>query len=308
MAILWVREHWEGRKAGETEENRVYSRVFKVVTSSVEDGPKAVKDAVGVRIGDVYRTATEIDPRAFCVDVNAQHDQSDPNHWEVSCDYDTSAETNDAQKDQQKEEQQSDDPEDEPPQIGFQFRHITRPVERDKDGKPIANSAGEKFDPPLEVDESIPVITITRNEKAFNASLAIDYEDAVNADVWSYTLPGGSTLIARKGQAKIENIGAQTQSKKGQLYYSVTYEIGFRREGWQVEKLDQGFFEKDANNLGMLQHIKVQVRDENNKVREEFCSAPHPLDGAGHKLQKGRDLVFLPFKVYKELPFAALRL
>jgi hypothetical protein len=75
------------------------------------------------------------------------------------------------------------------------------------------------------------VLTIQKNRASFSQSVAIDYQDAINSD---------SFLGFSAGKVKVAGISATSQTENKVFFWAVTYEFHFRREGWQVETLDQG--------------------------------------------------------------------
>jgi hypothetical protein len=147
------------------------------------------------------------------------------------------------------------------------------------------------------MDESRPVLTIKRNEPSFVGTLAIAYQDAVNTD---------SFAGANAGQCKIFNISAEKHiepwgpegAEEDVTYWSVTYEIHFRREGWHKDILDQGRYEIESGDK-----LKAIEDSEDRPVAD-----PVLLDGSGKQLPAGEDPVFLPYHVYKRLPYAPLNL
>lgn len=257
MSILSVREIWSGRQGGEAEKGeRTYQRTFRVFTDDTLDGPIQVRTALGIpRVGDPYITATEFDAGSRCQNVEgAQSD--DPNVWQVTATY--SSKKEDPEKDK-------DDPLDRAAEIEWSSEKVSRVMDRDLTGKAVVNSAGEKFDPPIEVEESLPLVTITRNEDSYNYSLGLQYQDAVNSDPFFGFDPG---------QAKIKEIRARSQFENDQYTWKVTYAIVFKREGWQTEVLDQGYW--SVNEDG----DKVLIKDVDNKP----LSAPALLDGNGFEV------------------------
>ena len=282
MAILSVREiAGKGGGIGPSSE-RNYERRFRVVTDSRLTGVRDVLSAAGLPVkGDIYATADELDSGARCKSRDAAQDDDNPAVWVVTCHYDTTTEEQD----------------EEPTQRRTRYRWGTAQFQRvawkDIDGKAIVNSAGQYFDPPIEVDDSRPTLTVTRIERTYNQALAIQYQDAVNSD---------SFLGFAPGQVKVASIEAEDFEENGVIYWTVKYEFHFRREGWIKEPLDQGRYEKWGNFL-----VPIKERDEDGNELDTYVSDPVPLDGQGKRLDNpGPDSCkYLSFKVYKSLAFRA---
>jgi hypothetical protein len=292
MSIVDVRETFAGREGGVNEKGeRTYTRVFRVQTDSAYDGPLFVRLASGVpRIGDVYATSTELDTGATVRTVDPQQDDDNPRLWIITVAYDSAVD----------QEQRDENPLARPAEIAWDFQQYTRAVWKDADGKAILNSAGDYFDPPIEVDDSRPVLTITRNEAAFNPALAIDYQDAVNTDPFF-------GFAAR--QVKVAKISSQRAFENNVSYWRTSYEFHMRRDGWKVAVLDQGRRQKGQGG-------DAQGQTDPNKVYQildgsgQPISDPVPLDGAGRRLASPGPTTakFREFEIYKERPFAAFNL
>ncbi|WP_254509892.1 hypothetical protein [Anatilimnocola floriformis] len=283
MSIVSVREVGGGREGSVNEKGeRRYTRVFQVITDSALDGPLLVRTAPGIPgRGNIYATATEFDPGAKVKTITPS--QSDnPKIWEVRVEYDSVT------------EDEPENPLERPPEVSWSAAPYSRVAWKDNDGKAIVNSAGHYFDPPLEVDDSRPVLSVTRNEAAFNPSLAIDYQDAVNSDGFLGFSPG---------QAKVAKIDASSATENDIFYWKVSYEFHFRREGWELSVLDQGRYEKIGGKPVPIPEFDVA----GNEIPGSQVTDPVPLNGAGARLNNpGPDTVqFLSFKVYKERPFSA---
>ncbi len=254
---------------------RSYTRKFEVITSGLADA-YSVKQATGIpRRGDVLLTDTD----ARVKSVAPEQNDDNPYLWIVTVEYDTTTNP-----------EQEENPLDRPAEVTWSFTQFQRIAEKDVNGEALLNSAGYYFDPPPEIDDSRPVLTITRNEPAFNASQAIDYQDAVNSD---------SFLGFEPYQAKVANITATRQFEKV-WYWKVTYEFHFRREQWTLEILDQGRWRAGRKAIR-------QKNEAGTEIPGTHVTDPVPLDGNGEPLADPTpdNAVFLPFDVYKEREFSA---
>jgi hypothetical protein len=280
--IISVREVSSGRTGTVNEKGeRSYTRTFQVITDSALDGPLYVRQAPGIPVrGSIYATDTEIDPGARVKSITPS--QSDnPKVWEVRVEYSSTT------------EDEQENPLERAPEISWSAAPYTRVAWKDNNGKAIVNSAGQYFDPPLEVDDSRPVLTITRNEASFNPSLAIDYQDAVNSDAFLGFSPG---------QAKVAMIQASSATENDVFFWRVTYEFAFRREGWALSVLDQGRYEKVSGKPVPIKEYDTA----GNAIPGSHVTDPVPLSGGSRLDNPGPDSVqFLSFTVYKERAFSA---
>jgi hypothetical protein len=92
--------------------------------------------------------------------------------------------------------------------------------------------------------------------------------------------------VAAAGTALIRRIGAEYQEANGYEYWSVTYVIAFKSDGWDREVLDAGYYR--AAKTGETERPRIE-RD-GMPVTE-----PARLDGSGGKLADASASVFLSF-------------
>lgn len=288
MSIVSVNEK-AGRRHRLNEDGEAeYTRVFSVVTSSAADGAKTVRTATGIpRRGDVYQLDGEVDFSATAKEIEPQQDTDNPRKWEVRVEYGPltseagggTTETNPLLR---------------PADISWGFTPYTRVAFRDINNKGILNSAGLYFDPPAEVDDSRPVLSISRNEAGFNPALAIEYQDSINSD---------SFFGASARQVKLAGISSTRQFENNVIFWRTNYEFHFRREGWKLALLDQGRYD----NLG----VPIMEKDaDGTLIQGSHVADPVPLNGLGQRKENPSptNVVYLEFDVYKERSFSALNL
>ena len=286
--ILSANEIWNGRQASvDTKNVRNYTRTFRIITDSMLDGPfqvTAIPPPFPVLFGFYSDPAGGIDLGALCNKITPRQ-TDEPFVWEVTCEF--SSKIDNPEQAQDGSAQQN--PLLRPPVVKWSMAKFQRPVDQDNDGSPIVNSAGERFDPPIEIDDSRPVLHISRNEATVDPSLIVQYQDAVNADTFFGCDPG---------TAKMDSICAESAFENGVFYWKFEYEIHFRFDGWAVQPLDQGYH-----------HLVSGVPSVNRDPQSgNPYPAPRLLDGAGNMLGSGGTPVFLSFDVYNSLPFAPLSL
>lgn len=176
-------------------------------------------------------------------------------------------------------------------------------IDRDINGDPILNSAGQSPDPPITEEFEDLVFRMTRNENYFNALLAHEYKGAVNSDIFLGFDPGFAKCIEISGtRARVADL----------VYWKVRYEIHFRlsnpipgtpKIGWIRRLLDEGRIEKTGT-AGDGTPELLQNKDQEGTVLSE----PVLLDGEGKKLADGSPAVYLEFETRRKLPFETLNL
>src|SRR5262245_2717067 len=156
--------------------NRTYTRHWRVITDDPQIGPKAVKDACPVGIGQTYRTATEDDENSYCISRTVAEDTqaNDGRQWIVTVEYGPGNPL----------EFQPQDPMIERPSIAFSSTRFQVPAYFDWQNNPVVNSAGDPFQKPYMLDQARPFMSIKRNERAFPPLLASDYHNCINTGLW----------------------------------------------------------------------------------------------------------------------------
>jgi len=186
------------------------------------------------------------------------------------------------------------DPLQKPWEISWTFAGSNEPVDTDADGKPMLNSSDEPFDPPLTKDVDDLVLRIVMNEPWFDPLLASEFKNALNED-WFYSFAPGC--------AQVKSIEATKNRAAGMEYYTVTYEIHFRWDGWQKRVLDQGY-RTIASAVEGEATTYTTIKDEDGNP----LSYPVKLDGKGLRLAEGAEAVFRYFDLYKYKRFEGLNL
>lgn len=268
---------------------REIQRTFRVIASSPTDGPLTIR-AAGPAINSTYSQG-ETDTELYLTQKEAKYrgiSTKGPEYWwDLTCTWTP----------QPGGSELNLHPFDRRTILGGHMEHFERIVERDIDGNDCTNSARQYFDPPLQADDSRPVITMTRNEAAFPYTKMITYQDAVNSDGWLGFDPGVVKIFDIKPTEKTEQVGAEGAEQE-LIFYEVTYEFHVNWLGWQKEPLDQGRYELSTG--GGL--VSIKEADGQTAVND-----PVMLDGQGNARPEGPP-VFLPYHVYRRVNFSALNL
>jgi len=279
MTVVFKEETGQGRSASNEKGIRRYSRAFRLETTSQDDGPYAVGSNGSLpKIGSIHPE----DANAWCFSLRVEN--SNPwKGWTVTAEYTSEREI-------------TEDPTAEPAAITWASEQFQKPVVIDKNGYAVVNSAGDPFDPPIMMDDSRRVITISKNLAVVPAWI-LTYQDAVNSDAFNID---GITVAAGLAKVQAVTVG-EVQRRNGIAFRVVTLVIHLQKDGWVVKSQDIGF--RELGYGGGRQNIL-------NDVDDERPSAPVPLDGAGNHIfdPDATSNVMLSFDVYAEKVFSALPL
>lgn len=164
------------------------------------------------------------------------------------------------------------------PTVRWGTRTITEEVDEDKDGNPLVNVVNEPFDPPIARQYADISLQVQKNIRNFNVQVWHPFLYSVNSDEF-YGLPAG-TLLLVTAQARPVSDGPF-------LYYDVTAEWCYRKDGWKRRVLNQGFrkFLLCEEDPDTGETIPVYENIVDSMGRE--VTTPVPLDANGQPLPCG---------------------
>jgi len=280
MTVTLLGEDTAGRQAKNSQGIRTYTRVFKLETSSRSEGPYAVGSASGLPlIGSVHNE----DSSAYCIDLTPTNNNPWKG-WIVTAEYSSAREM-------------AEQPQNDPIQITWSTEQYQIVAAKDRNGKPILNSAGDYFsDPPPMRDVSRRIVTIEKNMTSV-PSWILDTQDAVNSS--SFTIDG-VTIGAGKAKVQRVSIGPK-EFRNGTVYRKVGIEIHLQKNGWDLEILDCGFRKRNASH----KLEKILSAGDGTDV-----TTPVPLNGSGAVLNNPTPdtTVFGSYNVYPLFNFSLLPL
>jgi hypothetical protein len=135
----------------------------------------------------------------------------------------------------------------EPARYHFTWGTISTNADTDASGNPAMNTAGEPFSEPLPAEIVNGFLTVERNEPFYDATTAVDYQNAVNIAPVSFN-NGAYGLL--KGQACLRNSTAVTPITSAATFATIRYVIELRGgktldsdgfwDGFKVRALNQG--------------------------------------------------------------------
>lgn len=274
---------------------RRYTQVFRAVTTSNNDDAATIRlDPRCPRLGQVHPN----DPWSWCRRVHPRNESFSKRVWIVTAAYSS-------------ERERDEDPINDPIQIEWRTETFNKVVWQDRDGKGIVNSAGDPFDPPVEVDESRIVADIRVNLLAVPAWI-LTYRDSVNSTPFKI-----DNVEMPKGVARVARIYVGPWQERNEIFFrAVALALQFRTpleddpgKEWHEWTLDQGFRKKTGADGGEPSPGETALRTNiTNTGDSESPTAPVLLDGNGQPLVDPTmdNAVFLPFGVYPEKDFTIL--
>ncbi len=258
MAVLSILEQFLDRAVSFDEHAmREYTRKWRVVVSALTDDAITVTAAPGIpRMFDLYVGSDGgVDSLgAACRKIEATH--VDDFVWEVFARYSN------------KTDQPAlgdPDPLNRPAEIDVTTERFQRPMDVDANGLAVVNSSNEKFDPPVEKDDSRPTLRITRNESSAPYDKLRIFKDTVNFESFY-----GYTPLT----VKVAAINYRRAFENGIYYWSVTYEFHVNPDTWLTKVLDQGTVTLNATGK------PVAIVD----VNGQRITTPQLLNGEGKRL------------------------
>tara|TARA_B110000495_G_scaffold194026_1_gene199907 strand:- start:1119 stop:2021 length:903 start_codon:yes stop_codon:yes gene_type:complete len=270
MAIT-VSERYEGRtsKVGK-HLMREHTREF-VAQSTANERSWAVAQAAGVPvIGDSHPE----DAASLCVDI-AVSPGGDPSVWGVQCKYtndlpDADIADDDATSSQQPGTTASSSS---GSQESWSFEEHSRFVTKDVLDKPILNTAGDRYEDPIEVVDCFPALTITKNKASFDPEHAYKYNNALN----NYDFRG-----AAQGTLRVK-ITATQQFANDQHFWATTYTFRYNPNGWEPKILEAGTYQLAYIKQAEVSHTPCTVLGK-APLDSEPVDHPVPLDDRGKQI------------------------
>jgi hypothetical protein len=202
--------------------------VYRVETDSPEDGPDVAEAYTGFSIGDPYVYGAESDSTIRVTNISIADVEKNRQSWDVTIDFARSEATS--------------NPLTEPAKFSRSVQNREEAFERDTHGKPVHNSAGDRFDDVLTREVSRTILKVTKNFASWPQS---NYQLVNTVNRTPYRV--GDELYAER-QIRLVNMSdeqAFSDELKGPsnpsgLYYAASLEFCFAEDDWDAVILDQG--------------------------------------------------------------------
>lgn len=279
MSLTWKGEKPATRRAQNMKGVRTYQRVYLIESDSKSDGEYAVGSHPNLPlVGSPHPE----DPFAWCVGLTVLCTNG-YKAWEVTADWSS-------------EFAMSEIPTNDAARIFWGSQKFPVPLDRDRNGEAVLNSAGDPFDPPLTRDSSRTVCTIEKNVSSV-PSWILSYKDRVNQS--AFTVDG---VTVAQGNAKIDDVRVGPEEYRNNIQFrSVSIVMHIDDNGWNFEPVDRGF--RQLNDDGDPVDIV-------NKGDQSPVTVPALLDGTGYAIDNPQpsDAVFLDIDGYPTADFSVLPL
>lgn len=346
MSIIGERHHWNGA-SGEARlgEGRNYNAIYQITTNNKYDGPAAILAhfASGGINGNLpylgspysYGLGNDFDTNAVCDSIRPTRSGESEFLWQVDLHYGT----NEDEEGEDENGKKTGNPLNFRDEIDVGHMNISRPVEKawrlggfvgtaaiaypiGSFGE-VVNSAGVPFNPPLEREDYIFVLRITKYSANFPATINTLLMH-LNNNLWTINKPQYNfTLTMAKHHAQFAAVSTSFDFKNNTKFWKTTYEIHYDPVNeLNPEVLDRGLTRRakigdpngrnglvgfNPNGGGMtLQEYLDSIppgTPEGIKITDPFgqpVTEPVLFDGDGQPLPAGANAVYLKYRVYPD--------
>jgi hypothetical protein len=294
---------WEKPGSGSVDikGQREYTRNFLVEMALLSDSPPATWGA-GFSPTILRYDPHPGDPQALAVSLDCSPEGDDIGFYTVAIKYTTKPFDEGNSSGDPKMTDQSVAPPDRPWVINFGATHGTRLLTKDViTGDPVANSAGQPFDPPPEIPSSNLTITVTayKDFSTFDpVAKVLVYQDAINDANLLMAVSPATTAVFPAKTLRCNEYKVGSHSENNQTFWQVDLTLEFKPTGWNpISLLDAGNYYIKSMSLPPQPMLDLQGNPANG---------PMPLDGSGHPLNAGATLVYKDFSGYLQQNFATI--
>lgn len=274
---------------GQLTDSRATRRWLAVTNSRYTGEAEIFQWGIGAGILPIpYETRLASNQALLCRRLRAKQESS-PLHWIVEAEYSSEPLT-------------QSDSELPPTQRRAKIRWTTsrgmEAISRDINGKAVLNSAGDYFDPPVEVVRSFWEVSVTKNVAAV-PSYILEYADGINQSSWTIQ---GRVFQPQTALITAIDIGEEQEETIDNVtytYYEFSYTVTHNRRTWKLKVLDQGFRYRSGTGRKNIQTNDSQPRD---------ITSPALLDGSGQVLSNPtpETAKYQEFDGYIAVDFSAL--
>lgn len=279
---------------------RVTSKLDDVV--SIRNYGQSTLDANGRPYLPIpYVTEHPTLPSLVCHNLSITQDTSGPLLWNATATF-SSRPVSESQANQT----EASDPLARRATFTWSSTQYQQAIARDINGRAVVNSAGDPYDPPVEIQRSRAVCTIQKNVVQIPGWI-LDYENAVNSDTFvidGLTIPQYACRLSGIGLSEIKRekiaIGIEF------TYRVFSCKLEFNRDLWHPLKvLDLGYRQRDVTDGSGARRIPIY---EDGTSSSRPVTTPRLLNGSGYVLSNPSTTTarFNDFSVYPLKPFNAV--
>lgn len=276
---------------------RGYTRKYLVRMVNLDDRPPALWSAIPIARNSAYPTDSG------AVAISASVDFVELGIYEVTFTYTSKPyDKGNVSGDPTQTDQSTTTPTSRPWVVKFGSTHGTRLLTKDViTGLPVVNSAGQPFDPTVEIPTSNMTISIT-TYKDFNTfdpiAKILTYQDAINDTATLFVVSPATTTVFPARTLRCTEYNPTSQTENGVTYWQVDLTVEYKKDGWNpIDIVNAGTVYIDS-----MSKPPQPILDKTGAP----ISTPIPLDAAGHVLNAGAALVYKSFSGYYERNFGLI--
>lgn len=286
-----------GASSVQTDTGGEQTVVFLVQTDNVNE-PKA---NIVAATGFGYFTPNPEDDTKLSQRATVRNHNNEPYLFEVEIFFSSSTST---------EEAESADPLDRTTKIRWRSSTYQKFVWKDRNGDPIATTAGELFEDVPGIDDVRWVISVEKNVSSV-PTWVLNYENKLNDT--TVTVDG---VQFDDELLKLQNLDISNELVENKVKYRrLTFDLHYRSDGWKLQIANRGYYERyDGNLFDDVQPIKIPFADESgnqldpDNPRRRKVSSPYPIDSAGFAIKRPTtsNIHIAEFDVYETADFSVL--
>lgn len=283
MTVTSCRVQWPSADySGDYKHQEKISLEWLIETDNPQDGPKTIQAEAQAfpteplaRVYQAYAYGNDYDEFMLAKSLRLRRDPKSKYLWHAIVEYDNTLDAG----------QGNQNPLLRAPIDDWDIEQYQKAMERDVDGELICTSAGQAFDPPIEVDDTRPILTYTRNESSWPSQI-LTYQDVINSDTFLGVFPPRTAKV---------NIRASKRFENDVKFYETRYVFHFRREGWDRVIINRGTRFKISED-SLISHSlppgqQPRLLDENGLIKTPSGSPTYKTN-----------------RVYTAVPFAPLNI
>lgn len=344
MSVTDVRRHPDGATASMNDKGqREYTSKYLATTDDALDQAEELLSyfmfsGATPRLGSPFAFGNDVDFGSFCNRINPRKVPGHSFLWEVELHFGPLPD-----RQRTEDDEPTTDPLQYRDQIDANWVTVSRPVEEAKyirgmkgdadtlkaaatsefGTTPVTNSAGAIYDPPLEREDAMLSVRITKNKSSFPASQSKTFTNAVNRSAFTINKPKYGFVLGVPAYAcRCLGITGSFQFENDVSFWAVVYDLLIDFEiGWHAYVLDRGFTAKAAagDPDGMGGTISSSALADGVPSQRRLLdplgdptAEPVLLDGYGQPIKAdspNQEPIYIEYQIYlKELSFSALQL
>jgi hypothetical protein len=291
---------WElaGSGSVDVKGQREYTRNFRVQMQNYTDVPPNTWGSGFASIARYSSYPSDTQALATTLDCTPE---SDLGFFHISIKYSTHPFDNGNQSQNPTNSDQSVTASSRPWVIKFGAVHTTRLLTKDVvNGKAVANSAGQPFEPTINIESSHLTISIEAfKDMSFDpVAKCLTYQDSINNAALLMLVSPATTTTFPARSLRCNEYAFESVYDNGASFWKMSLVLEYRWELWNpIYILDAGTHYIKSMALPVQPVVDLHGQP---------STTPMPLDGTGKQLTASQPFVYLPFSGYNECNFATI--